>query len=95
MPRYHFNVSEGDGRDVITDTEGVVLSGERAARKKAIKLARVIVRDGLVPEPIENWKVSVSLRNGIEALSVPLARSREQSVWILLLPREPAPSGVW
>jgi hypothetical protein len=88
MPRYYFNVVEGNDSGVINDTEGVVLSSQRVARKKAIGLARDILRDGLVPEPIENWKIVVRLRNGVEVLTIPLSRTRARSLWTLLHPRQ-------
>jgi hypothetical protein len=92
MPRYYFNVIEGNDSDVINDTEGVVLSSQRVARKKAIGLARDIVKDGLVPEPIENWKIVVTLRNGVEVLPIRLSKTHARNIWVLLHPRQLMPS---
>jgi hypothetical protein len=87
MPRYHFNVVGGDGSDLVSDPEGVVLSSRNAARKKAVALARDMVRDGLVHEPAERWTIVVTGENGDEIVRVPLSRNRGWT-WTLWHPRE-------
>jgi hypothetical protein len=36
MPRYFFHMVEGDGRELVRDPEGVVLSGPERARKQSV-----------------------------------------------------------
>ena len=57
MPRYLFDVS--DGR-CASDTEGVVLTDETAARREAIRRAAMLVRaTNDRPENSGNWKLNV------------------------------------
>jgi hypothetical protein len=94
MPRYHFNVVGGDGSDLVSDPEGVVLSSRNAARRKAVALARDMVRDGLVHEPTERWKIVVTGENGDVILRVPLSRNRGWT-WTLWHPRELIAGSTW
>ena len=87
MPRYHFNIVGGEGSDFVSDPKGVVLSSGNAARKKAVALARDMVRDGSVHEPMERWKIVVTGENGDEILRVPLSRNQGWT-WTLWHPRQ-------
>lgn len=80
MPHYFFNMVEGDGRDAVRDSDGVVLSDAGAARKKAAGLARDIVRHGF-QEPIESWKIVVTDESGEQVLSLALSEIPAGSIW--------------
>ncbi len=73
MPRYFFNMVEGDGNNLVRDSEGTVLSGVREARKEAVGLARDLARHGL-DGLAQTWRVVVSDERGDEVLTVPLSK---------------------
>jgi len=72
MPRYFFNVIEGRSKNLIGDTEGVVLRGAGEARKEALGLARDIAKHGF-SRAIQTWRVVVTCETGDEILSVRLS----------------------
>jgi hypothetical protein len=86
MPRYFFNMVEGEGRDLIRDSDGVMLADPSAARKEAVALARDIVRHGL-QGPIETWKIVVTDDRGDQLLILPLSDIPVQSVRTRFGPR--------
>ncbi len=74
MPRYFFNMVEGDSKNIVKDPEGVVLPGLREARKEAIGYARNVVKHGF--RESQTWKVVVNDDNGIQVLTVALSEIR-------------------
>jgi len=84
MPRYFFNIIEGDSkRLVLDDREGIVLASVEEARKEAIGLARDIVRHR-VRTSNETRKVIVSDANENEVLTVLLSQVRGRARWVSL-----------
>jgi hypothetical protein len=84
MPRYFFNVVEGDSNNVVKDIEGVMLSGMHEARKSAVGFARDFVKHGF-HEANQKWKVVVTDDNGTKVLTVPMSEIRTRSlVWLHL-----------
>jgi len=84
MPRYFFNVVEGDSNNVVKDIEGVMLSGMPEARKSAAGFARDFVKHGF-REANQKWKVVVTDENGTKVLTVPMSEIRTRSlVWLHL-----------
>ena len=59
MPRYFFNVVDGESKNVVKDIEGVMLPGMRAERKSAVDFARNFVKHGF-REANQTWKVVVT-----------------------------------
>ncbi len=58
MPRYHFHSYNGH---VIMDREGVVLSGQRAARRRAIRLSAAAIESDFAQLPLgEDWRMDVT-----------------------------------
>lgn len=58
MPRYHFNTYNGH---VIMDKEGVVLSGPRAARRRAIRLSAAAIESDFAQLHLgEDWRMDVT-----------------------------------
>ncbi len=74
MPRYFFNIMEGQSQNLVRDIEGALLSGTGEARKEALGLAQDITRHG-IHEPLQTWSVIVTDENGDEVLTVPLAEA--------------------
>jgi hypothetical protein len=82
MPRYFFNVVEGDSNNVVKDVEGVMLSGMPEARKSAVGFARDFVKHGF-REANQKWKVVVTDDTGTKILTVPMSEIRTRSlVWL-------------
>jgi uncharacterized protein DUF6894 len=73
MPRYFFNIMEGQSQNLVRDIEGALLSGVGEARKEAVGLAQDITRHG-IHEPTQTWTVIVTDEKGDEVLTVPLSR---------------------
>ncbi len=71
MPRFHFNVAEGDR--VIADIEGENLPNLDAARNEAINLAREIFADSVKSDRVPPDCIQVTDGDGQEVLSVSLA----------------------
>jgi uncharacterized protein DUF6894 len=84
MPRYFFHVAEGDAADLIRDSDGVVLDGEGEARKRAIALARNIVRGS--GESLDGWKIVVAGEKGDQILVMPLSAISAQNILTWLQP---------
>jgi hypothetical protein len=80
MARYFFNIVEADARDLVRDSDGVVLAGPSAARKEAASLARDILRHGF-QGPLETWKIVVTDETGKQILIVPLSEIPAKSIW--------------
>jgi hypothetical protein len=78
MPRYFFHMVEGDGSELIRDSDGVVLESVSEARKQAIALARHIVEDSSGGS-LDGWKIVVTDENGDELLIMPLSEMSAQS----------------
>jgi hypothetical protein len=74
MPRYFFNMVEGDSRCLVQDPDGTVLPGVAEARSEAIDLARDIVGHGVYTAG--QRKIVVSDDEGHEVLAVSLAEIR-------------------
>jgi hypothetical protein len=83
MSRYFFNVVEGNSKNLVRDSEGIVFSSVREARKEAVGLARDVVRHGFQGS-IQTWKVLVTDENGDEVLTLPLSevRARKILAWL-------------
>ena len=83
MPRYLFNVVEGDdSKSVTKDPEGIVLLGVREARKEAVGFARGIAQHRF-REANQKWIVVVTDDVGTKVLTVPLSEIRGRSlVWL-------------
>jgi hypothetical protein len=79
VSRYFFNVVEGNSKNLVRDSEGIVLSGVREARKEAIGLARDVVRHGFY-DSIQAWKIVVTDENGDEVLTVHLSEVRARKI---------------
>jgi hypothetical protein len=75
MPRYFFNIMEGQSQNLVRDIDGALLPDAGEARKEALGLARDITRHG-IHEPPQAWAVIVTDENGDEVASVPLAATR-------------------
>jgi hypothetical protein len=73
MPRYFFNMVEGHSKNLMRDSEGMVLSGVAEARKEAIGLARDVAKHGF-DRSIQTWRVAVTSEGGQEVLTVPLSQ---------------------
>jgi Domain of unknown function (DUF6894) len=80
MPRYFFHMVEGDGRELVRDSQGLVLSGPAHARKEAVGLARDITSHGLTGS-LQTWKITVTDENGNQVLLVPLSEISAASIW--------------
>ncbi len=82
MPRYFFNMVDGDSKNLVRDSEGAVFSGVSEARKEAVSLARDVARHGFRGST-ETWKVVVIDENGDEVLTVALSeiRARKPRAW--------------
>jgi hypothetical protein len=88
MPRYFFNMVEGDGNNLVRDCEGTVLSGAREARKEAVGLARDVARHG-IDGLTQTWRVVVTDERGDEVLNVPLSQIRtiKLRAWLAMADR--------
>ena len=82
MPRYFFNMVEGDGTNLVRDCEGTLLSGTREARKEAVGLARDVARHG-IDGLTKTWRVVVTDDCGEEVLIVPLSQIRRSRLQAL------------
>jgi hypothetical protein len=82
MPRYFFNVVEGNFKNLVRDSEGIVFSSLREARKEAVGFARDVVKHGF-RESTQRWKVVVTDEIGAQVLTVPLSdiRARKTPAW--------------
>jgi len=75
MPRYFFNMVEGQGKNLVRDSAGIMLSGARAAKKEAIGLAWDVAKHEL-RGLTRTWKVVVIDEQGDEVLTVALSDVR-------------------
>lgn len=63
MPRYHFNIYDGSSQ---LDLEGIELSGIRAAREEAVRLAGELLRDGYEGiSEADDWRMEVTDDRGL------------------------------
>lgn len=63
MPRYHFNVYDGEA---TLDRDGTALSGPDDARRESIRLASELLRSEAVRSRIgEEWRVEVTDGRGM------------------------------
>jgi len=83
MPRYFFNVVEGDWKNLVRDSEGAVFAGVHEARKEAVDYARDVVKHGLF-QSTQAWKVVVTDEVGAHVLTLPLStvQARKSEVWV-------------
>jgi hypothetical protein len=81
MPRYFFNLCDGNGKDLVRDSEGAPFATVREARKEAIGLGQDIVRHGF-HRP--TWQMVVIDENGDRAFTVPLVEIRAGKMRALL-----------
>ncbi|PWT85467.1 MAG: hypothetical protein C5B56_14015 [Proteobacteria bacterium] len=83
MPRYFFNMVEGQGKKVVRDSEGTVLPSVRAAKKEALGLARDVAGHGL-RGLTQTWKVVVTDEHGEAVLTVALSdvRAARLRAWL-------------
>jgi hypothetical protein len=81
MPRYFFDVVEGDLKNLVRDSEGVVFAGVHEARKEAVDYARDVVRHGFC-QSTQTWKVVVTDENGTQVLTLPLSEMRARKGWV-------------
>src|ERR1700694_2045203 len=72
MPRYFSNVVEGNFKNLVRDSEGIVFSSVREARKEAVGFARDVVKHGF-RESTQRWEVVVTEEIGAQVLTVPLS----------------------
>ena len=75
MPRYFFNVVEGDSKNLMGDSDGIVFSDLSGARKEAVGWARDFARHNF-QESIRSWRVIVTDENANVVLTVPLSEAR-------------------
>ncbi|MCW6511765.1 DUF6894 family protein [Lichenifustis flavocetrariae] len=62
MPRYHFNTHDGQ---TTLDREGTVLSGLRAARRRAIRLSGALIESDFARMQLgEDWRMEVTDDHG-------------------------------
>ena len=58
MPRYHFNTYNGHA---ILDRDGVLLSGQHAARRRAIRLSAAAIEADFAQLQLgEDWRMDVT-----------------------------------
>lgn len=63
MPRYHFNVYDGQ---TTLDRDGTQLPGPDDARRESIRLASELLRSEVVKTPVsEEWRVEVTDGRGM------------------------------
>jgi hypothetical protein len=79
MPRYFFNVVEGNFKNLVRDSEGTVFSSEHEARKEAVSFARDVVKHGF-RESTRTWKVVVTDEFGTHVLTLPLSEIRAHKI---------------
>jgi len=72
MPRYFFNFLEGQSRNLVRDSEGVVLPDAKEAKREALGLARDFADHGF-SQSMQTWGIVVVDESGKEVLSLPLA----------------------
>jgi hypothetical protein len=86
MPRYFFYLYDSSSKNLVRDSEGVLLSGLRDAKNEAIGLGKDIARLGI---DRSTWQVLVIDENGDRVLRVPLSeiRARKFQSWIDLAHR--------
>jgi hypothetical protein len=96
MPRYFFNMVEGQGKKVVRDSAGTVLPSVRAARKEALGLARDVAGHGL-RGLTQTWKVVVADEHGEAVLTVALSdvRAARLRAWLGLRSRLAKPSSTF
>lgn len=72
MPRYYFRLS--DGKQVLSNHQGIDLAGPAAARQDAVTLARDLGRGAAMPGfDWDGWFVTVADEHGREVERVPIA----------------------
>ena len=84
MPRYFFNVVDGNSKNLLRDSEGAVFSDLGEARKEAVGWAQDFARHDF-PKSIQTWKVLVFDENGDVVLTIPLSEVRLRKmarVWL-------------
>jgi len=72
MPRYFFNFLEDQSRNLVRDSEGIVLSDVGEAKREALGLARDFADHGF-SQSMQSWEIVVVDESGKEVLSLPLA----------------------
>jgi len=75
LPRYYFNMVDGDSENLVKDSEGTVFAGVSGARKEAVGLARDVARHGFHGST-QAWQIVVTDENGAEVLTIPLSEAR-------------------
>jgi hypothetical protein len=83
MPRYFFNVTEGHSKNLIRDSEGVILSDDDEARKEAAGWARDIAKHGFC-RVIPTRRVVVTRETGDEIMTLRLSdiRISRAAAWL-------------
>ena len=76
MPRYYFHVHN---RTRLSDTDGTVLSGKKAALIYALGVARELMfkRSGMLGQPWSAWTMRVIDKTGKTVHTLPLAEIPE------------------
>ena len=72
MPRYFFNFLEDQSRNLVRDSEGIVLPDAGEAKREALGLARDFADHGF-SQSMQSWEIVVVDESGKEVLSLPLA----------------------
>jgi hypothetical protein len=75
VPRYFFNVVEGNSKNLLRDSEGTVFSDLGGARKEAVGWAQDFARHDF-QDSIQTWRVLVTDENADVVLTVPLSEVR-------------------
>ena len=75
MPRYFFNMVDGDSKNLMRDSEGAVFTDLSGAKKEAVGWARDFARHDF-QESTQAWKIRVTDENGDVVLAVPLSEVR-------------------
>jgi hypothetical protein len=79
VPRYFFNVVDGNSKNLLRDSEGAIFSDLGEARKEAVGWAQDFARHDF-PKSIQTWRVLVFDENGDVVLTVPLSEVRLRKV---------------
>jgi hypothetical protein len=75
LPRYFFNVVEGNSKTLLRDSHGIVFSDLGGARKEAVGWAQDFARHDF-PGSIQTWRVLVTNENADVVLTVRLSEVR-------------------
>ena len=80
MPRYFFNLTDGDDVMEEQNPQGVELPGDAAAREDGLMLARDLKHGKLLKDRNwEGWFVSIVDESGQEIETIPIADAPEAS----------------